>query len=251
MCTTDVSRRMSLWLASVCVVFCCLLGACMGGPGSTSPGSSAALATQEAYARLNASVVPTSTFTLPDAGVAASIPVSSHPDITVESGNATHLTFVGAATQTISTNLYALPYAKKANAVTISFGQNIGQALVITIPRQASLSVTLTTGNVVVESVQGQVDVTLASGTIQLKNFSPRGTDTLSIKSGTIGVTFAQDASCSLKAQTDFGAIVSGYASIAEKRTGMRAEAAGSIHGGTGAIVSLATVYGSISIGPA
>lgn len=241
----NVSRKISLRVLIVLLPFLCLLSACASGPAA--PARSSTNSTSKP-----ASPVGTApTITLPAEGVAATIPVGPQPEIFVESGSAKQLTFVGSAARSISTNLYALPYKKEGNKVYISFGQTIDQALVIQIPRQASLTVTLTEGNVSVETIQGAVNITLTGGTINLKNFTPQGTDTIQTGSGTIGVTFAKNASCSLKAQTNFGAITSGYATISEKRSGQKAEASGTIRGGTGATVSLTVDHGSISLGPA
>jgi hypothetical protein len=56
------------------------------------------------------------------------------------------LTIIGANTQSISSNSYALPYRKKGQAIDLNFGQTIPH-MQITIPIQATLTVTLTAGN--------------------------------------------------------------------------------------------------------
>ncbi len=222
-----------------------LLSACASGPASPTTAT-----TSITPHNTGAPASPVSTITLPDEGVAATIPMGSKPDITVESGSAKQLTLLGSNTQSISSDSYALPYRKKGNAVSINFGQTIAQPIKLTIPAQSTLTVTLTAGNVVVENIQGQVTITLTSGTIQLKNFTPHATSTITAQSGTIGATFAKQASCDLNAQTNFGAIVSGYATIREKRSSMKAQASGIIGHGSSTIVNLTTSYGSISIGP-
>jgi hypothetical protein len=242
--TANVSRNASLCLSVTLLSFLCLLSACAGGftsPVSTAPGST------------SKPTSPTSTqptLSLPDEGVAATIPVNPKPDIFVEGGSAEQLTFVGTDTKNISTNLYALPYKKKGNRVDISFGQPLGQALEIQIPRESNLTVTLTEGNVTVTTLQGPVDIHLTNGTIHLKDFTPSGTNTIQTESGTIDVTFAKDASCSLKAQTSFGTIVSGYAAISGKRNGEADEASGSIRNGSKTTVTLTVGSGSITLGP-
>lgn len=179
------------------------------------------------------------------------IPVKTSPDIVVKSENAALLTFVASdAQQNISTSQFSLPYKKEGNKVTIDFGEAVVQNLEIKVPRRSNLTLIMNTGNVIVDSIQGQVTMTLASGTIQLKNFAPRGTNTITTKSGTINVTFAATSSCNIKAQTGFGAIVSHYAAISEVRNGMQAKASGAIGNGSGASVNLVGEYGSITFGP-
>ena len=245
MLTAGISRKVLLRFLVPLLSFLCLLSACASGPvapphaGPTSPGAS------------TSPVATAPTISLPDDGVAATIPVRPNPEIFVESGSAKQLTFVGSDTTSISTKTYSLPYKKAGDKVYINFGQTIGQPLVIQIPRKASLTVTLTEGNVSVETIQGSVNITLTGGTISLKNFTPQGTDTLQTENGTIDITFAKDASCSLKAQTSFGAITSGYAAIRATRNGEKASASGTIRGGSGATVNLTVDHGSITIGPA
>lgn len=241
---TSVSRKAALRLSVILLLFLCLLSACASGPATSTSTSTTSGST-------SGPASPASTITLPDEGVAATIPVGPQPEISVEGGSARQLTFVGSDTPSISTNLYALPYKKKGNTVDISFAQPLSQALEIQIPRGASLTVTLTEGNVVVNTIQGLVNVTLTSGTIRLTNFTPHGTDTIQTESGLIDVTFAKDASCSLKAQTNFGTIISGYAAISARRSGERANASGTIRNGSGATVNLTVGSGSITLGPA
>jgi Putative adhesin len=179
------------------------------------------------------------------------IVVGPQPKIIVKSVSAAQLTFVASDTQkNISTNGFSLPYQKQGNTVTIDFGEAVMQSLEIKIPRASNLSVTLGSGNIVVNSLQGQVAMTLTNGTIHLKNFTPLGTNTITSKSGTIDVSFANKSSFHLNAQTKFGAIVSRYAAISEKRSGMQDEASGPIGNGSGATVNLQGEYGSITIGP-
>lgn len=237
-----VRRTIALLLSVFLLLLLSLLSACTSGSASS---------TSSTPTRTSGTPLPKSTLSLPDEGVAATVPVGAHPDIVVESGNASQLTLVGADTENLSTTSYAIPYKKKGNQVLINFGQTISQPIEIQMPRAANLTVTLTAGNVVVDSIQGQVAITLNNGTIQVKNFTPHGTSTIEAQSGTINVTFAKKASCSLKIQTDFGAIVSGYPAIKEKRNNMKAEASGTISNGDGATVKLTTGYGSITIGPA
>ncbi len=225
-----------------------LLSACVGDPASSTTATTQPTSTTQRNTGAPAS--PVSTITLPNEGVAATIPVGSKPDITVESGSAKQLTLLGSDTHSISSDSYALPYRKKGNAVSINFGQTIAQPIKVTIPAQSTLTVTLTAGNVIVENIQGQVTITLTNGTIQLKNFTPYATSTITVQSGTIDATFAKQTSCDLNAQTEFGAIVSGYAAIREKRSSMKAQASGIIGHGSSTIVNLTTSYGSISIGP-
>lgn len=243
MCTANRAQHVPLCLSLVLLASLCLLNACAGGP--TSPTHTATSTSTP----LPASPVPT--FALPAVGVAAIIPVGSAPEITVESGSAKQLTFIGSDTRSISTNLYALPYKKDGNRVYITFSQPLSQALEIHIPRAATLTVTLTEGNVTVDALQGPLNITLTSGTIHLKNFTPRGKDTIQTGSGLIDVTFAKDAACNLKAQTNFGTIVSGYATISMQRDGEKAQAAGIIKNGSGASVNLIVGAGTITLGPA
>jgi hypothetical protein len=198
----------------------------------------------------NASTTSSQTETGMDDEVAATIQTGTKPKIVVKGENAALLTFVGTDTQSISSGTLALPYKKEGNTVTIDFGKTITQELEIKIPHQASLSVVLANGNVVIETIQGQVGVTLTSGTIRVKNFTPGGTNTIATKNGTIDVTFATKASCSLKARTDFGAITSGYSAIHEQRNASRSEASGKIGNDSETTVNLTAGYGSITIGP-
>lgn len=238
-------RNMFLLFSLALLAFAGLLSACADGPASSpAPG----LATPRST---GVPLSPVSTITLPDEGVAATIPVGPTADITVESGSAKQLTFIGADTRSISSNSYALPYRKKGNAITISFGQVLAEALEITLPARSHLTVTLTTGNVSVENFQSQVTVALTSGTIQLKKFAPHGISTITVQSGTIDVTFVKQAACRLNARTDFGAIISGYPAIPEKRSGMQAQAAGVIGNDADSGVDLTTNSGSISFEPA
>jgi hypothetical protein len=250
MSPANVSRKRSLHYSILFLLCFCLLSACTSGSNpSTGPAS-----VSGSVSPTNSSVseVPSSdpTVNLPDTGVAATIPVGPNPNVTVMSGSATQLTFIGSDTSSISTNLYALPYDKEGTNVIINFGQTIAHALEIKIPQKASLTINLTNGNLIVDSFNGQIGVTMTSGTIQIKNFTPYGTNTIVTQNGTIAATFTKNASCSLKAQTSFGAVVSGYTAISEKRTGMKAEASGTLNSGTGATVNLTTGYGSITIGP-
>ncbi len=170
----------------------------------------------------------------------------------MKSENAAQLTFVGSDTQkNISTDRFSLPYKKAGNKVTIDFGEAVVQNLEIKVPREANLNVILANGNVVVSSIQGQVTMTLANGTIHMHNFTPLGTSTIQSKNGTIDATFNNKTSCILKAQTNFGAIVSHYSAISEKRSGNQANASGIIGNSSGATVNLVGRYGSITIGPA
>jgi len=242
MSMTKGSRKTSFILAGMLLLAVSLLSACAASPASSTsstPGKTTGTASTKAA------------LVLPDQGVAASIPVGLNPEIVVESGNATQLTFIGSDTENLSTGSYAIPYKKKGNKLLINFGQTLGQPMEIKLPYETNLTVTLTSGNVTVDTIQGQVVVSVNNGTIHLKNFTPRGTDTIETRTGTIEATFAQNASCQLKAQTQFGAIVSGYPAIKEKRDGMKAEASGTISNGSGAMVTLTTESGSITIGPA
>lgn len=245
MYAASVSRKMPHCFSLVLLFFLCLLSACANGPttpAQTSAGSTVGPA-------LPTSTVPT--ISLPNDGVAASIPLEPNPEIFVQGGSATQLTFVGMDTTNISTTTYALPYKKQGNKIYVEFGQALAPALEIHIPRQAQLTVTLTEGNVTVNNLQGPANITLTSGTIHLKNFTPHGTSILQTKSGTIDVTLAKDASCSLTAQTSFGTIVSGYPTLHEKRSGETDSATGSINHGAGTTLNLSVNYGSITIGPA
>lgn len=243
MCTANRAHHVPLCLSLILLASLCLLSACAGGPAA--PAHTA----RPTSTPLPASPVPT--FALPAVGVAATIPVGPAPEITVESGSAKQLTFIGSDTQSISTNLYALPYKLDGNRVYITFSQPLSQALEIHIPRAATLTVTLTEGNVTVDTIQGPVNITLTSGTIQLKNFTPRGKETIQTESGLIDVTFAPNAACKLKAQTNFGTIVSSYATINMQRDGEKAQAAGIIKNGAGASVNLIVGTGTITLGPA
>jgi hypothetical protein len=184
-------------------------------------------------------------------GDSSYIVVGPQPKIIVKSASAAQLTFVASDTQkNISTNQFSLPYQKQGNTVTIDFGEAVVQSLEIKIPAEANLSVTLGSGNIVVNSLKGQVVMTLANGTIHLKNFTPLGTNMITSKSGTIDVSFAHNSSFHLKAQTKFGAIVSRYSTLSEKRSGMQDEASGTIGNSSGATVNLMGGYGSITLGP-
>lgn len=230
----------------VCLsALCCLLSACSSGPFSQTPTYS--IATPNVT---SGPPSPAPTIVLPDEGVAANIPVSANPNIFVASGNAKQLTFIGTDTKSIATNLYAMDYLKEGNTTIVNFGQSLSQPLEIMIPRGANLTVKMNNGNVTVDSLQGQVSITLVSGTIQLKNFTPHGTGTIETKSGTIDVTFAKNASCNLTAQTNFGTIVSNYPAISQKRTGTKVEAAGMISNSSRTTVNLKVTYGSITLSP-
>lgn len=240
----NVSRQTCFFLSLTLLLLLTLLTACAGGPSSPTP---AANSTHEPTTPR--SVVPTSS--QPAEGVAATIPAGSHPEIDVESGSAAQLTFIGSDTTNISTNVYSLPYKKKGNRITISFGQAISQALEITIPRQANLTVTVTEGNVTVENLQGSLNVTLTRGTIHIKKLTPRGINTIQTENGTIDLTLAPSASCHLKAQTSFGAVISGYPTLTEKRDGEGDQVNGVLHDGSQTNVNLIVHYGTITIGPA
>jgi Putative adhesin len=232
--------RLRFILPSLLCLVVLLLSACASTPASSTY-------TTSAY--------PTSSTNNTSAANAADssfIVVGPRPDIIVKSENAAQLTFVGSDTQqNISTDRFSLPYKKQGNKVTIDFGEAVVQNIEIKVPRAANLTVILPSGNVVVASIQGQVAMTLGSGTIHIMNFSPIGTNTIQSKSGTIDVSFANKTSCSLKAQTNFGAIVSHYAAISEKRNANEVAASGVIGIGSGALVNLIVKYGSITLGPA
>lgn len=181
-------------------------------------------------------------------GDALHILVSTRPQILVKGKNAV-LSFLGSdAQQTISTERMSLPYTKVGNKVTIDFGETVIQNLTIRIPRESDLSVMLANGSVTTDTIQGQVVTQLGSGTIHLKNFTPRGRSMLKTQNGTIDVHFARQISCNLHAQTGFGAISSGYPTITEKRSGMQAEASGMIGNAAGTMVNLVVGYGSITV---
>ncbi len=240
MFTSHTSQSLRfIFLSSLCLVLL-ILSACAGTPtSSTSTAASAYPASS------------TDNTSAGNVGDSSYIVVGPRPEIIVKSENAAQLTFVGSDTQkNISTDRFSLPYKKAGNKVTIDFGEAVVQSLEIKVPREANLNVILANGNVVVNSIQGQVAMTLASGTIHIKNFTPLGKTTIQSKNGTIDVTFANKSSCSLKAQTNFGAIVSRYSAISEKRNGMQDEASGTIGSGSGATVNLVGGYGSITIGP-
>jgi hypothetical protein len=240
MFTSHITQKASIHLHLVLLSSLCLLvltlNACASAPTSgtyptTSTDSSASTAS---------------------VGDTSYIVVGPQPKIIVRSVSAAQLTFVASDTQkNISTNQFSLPYQKQGNTVTIDFGEAVVQNLEIKIPREANLSVTLGRGNIVVNSLQGQVTMTLANGTIHLKNFTPLGTNTITSKSGTIDVSFAHNSSFSIKAQTRFGAIVSRYSTLTEKRSGMQDEASGTIGNGSRATINLMGGYGSITLGPA
>ena len=197
------------------------------------------------------STYPTTSASTPSVGDTSYIVVGPQPKIIVKSVSAAQLTFVASDTQkNISTNGFSLPYQKQGNTVTIDFGEAVVQSLEIKIPRATNLNVTLGSGNIVVNSLQGQVTMTLANGTIRLKNFTPLGTNTITSKSGTIDVSFAHNSSFRIKAQTGFGTIVSRYSTLTEKRSGMQDEASGTIGNGSRATVNLVGGYGSIVLGP-
>ncbi|HZR39122.1 MAG TPA: hypothetical protein VFB12_03345 [Ktedonobacteraceae bacterium] len=231
MFTANISRKVSMRPRFVLPPFFCLILLILSACTSQSTSS-----------------VPTPTAAKGDA---LYIPVSKKPEIIVKSENAAQITVVGSdIVQTISTDRMSLPYKKEGNKVTIDFGETVIEHVEIKIPRQASLSVTLKEGNIAVDTIQGQVSITLNNGPIRLMNFTPLGTNTITTKNGTINTTFDK-ASCNLKAQTDVGAIVSGYSTIKEKRSGMKDEASGIIGTGSAATVNLVARYGSITLGPA
>jgi hypothetical protein len=240
MFTSYIPQRFRfIFLASLCLVVL-ILSACAGTPdASTSIGSSA---------------YPTSSTDNPAAGNAEDssyIVVGPKPEIIVKSENAALLTFVGSDTQkNISTNGFSLPYKKVGNTVTIDFGQAVVESLEIKIPSEANLDIILASGNISVNSIHGQLAMTLGSGTIHIKDFSPLGKNTIQSKNGTIDVTFDAKTSCNFKAQTNFGAVISHYAAISDKRSGMQDEASGTIGNGSGAMVNLVGRYGSITFGP-
>ena len=241
MFTSPISQRFRfIFLSSLCLIVL-ILNACASTPASnTYTGTSA---------------YPTSSTDSTSAGNAEDssyIVVGPKPEIIVKSENAAQLTFVGSDTQkNISTARFSLPYKKEGNKVTIDFGEAVVQNLEIKVPRAANLDVILAAGNVVVNSIQGQLTMMLANGTIRIKDFTPLGKNTIQSKNGTIDVSFADKSSCSLKAQTKFGAIISRYAAISEKRSGMQDQASGTIGNGSGAMVNLVGGYGSITLGPA
>ncbi len=194
---------------------------------------------------------PTSSPATASVGDTSYIVVGPHPEIIVKSVSAAQLTFTASDTQkNISTSGFSLPYTKQGNKVTIDFGEAVVQPLEIKIPREASLSITLGSGNIVVNSLQGQITMTLSNGTIHLKNFTPLETNTITAKSGTIDVSFAHNSSFHIKAQTKFGAIISHYSTLNEQRSGMQDEASGTIGNASGATVNLTGNYGSITLGP-
>jgi hypothetical protein len=244
MFTASISQKVSIRLRFIFQSSLCLLVLILSACAST-PASSTYTAT---------STYPTSSTdntTTGNTEDSSYIVVGPRPEIIVKSENAAQLTFVGSDTQkNISTDRFSLPYKKEGNKVTIDFGEAVVQSLEIKVPREANLNIILANGNVVVSSIQGQLAMTLASGTIQIKNFAPMGKNTIQSKNGTIDVTFADKSSCSLKAQTNFGAIVSRYSAINEKRSGMQDQASGTIGSGSGATVNLVGGYGSITIGP-
>ncbi len=120
----------------------------------------------------------------------------------------------------------------------------------ITIPIQATLTVTLTAGNMTIDNLQGQLTVTLGSGTIHVTHFTPTGTSAITTGSGTIDVTFTPLAACQLTAQTAFGSIVSRYPSIQPLRNGMQSHASGTLGSPKNTSVQLKVTDGSISLGP-
>ena len=229
-----------IFLSSLCLV-ALVLSACASTPASSTPVGTNANPTSNADSTSTANV-----------GDSSYIVVGPRPEIIVKSENAAQLTFVGSDTQkNISTDRFSLPYKKEGNKVTIDFGEAVVQSLEIKVPLEANLNVVLANGNVVVNSIQGQVAMTLGNGTIHIKNFTPMGKNTIQAKNGTIDVTFANKSSCSLNAQTNFGAVVSHYPAISEKRSGMQDQASGTIGSGSGATVNLVGGYGSITFGPA
>lgn len=233
----EASHRLRFMFLSAFGLILLMLSACAGLPDANT----------------TSTYTPSSTTTTPASSMkdALYIPVSANPNIVVKSVSAARLTFVASDTQqNISTSRFSLPYKKQGNTVTIDFGETVVQDLEIKVPRQTNLTIMLTEGNIIVDSIQGQVAIALSSGTIQMKNFAPYGTNTIASKNGTIDVTFAAHSSCSLKAQTDFGAIVSRYSAISQQRNGMQAKASGTIGSGSGAIVNLSGGYGSITFGP-
>ncbi len=188
----------------------------------------------------------------PAIGDTSYIAVGPKPEIVVKAESAAQITLLGSDTQqTISTPKMSLPYQKQGNKVTIDFGKTVVHDLQIKIPSAANLTVLIASGNVVVNTIQGQVTMTLANGTIHMTQFTPLGTSTIQAKNGTIDVSFAHNISCSLNAQTDFGAVASSYPTLREKRSAMKDEATGNIGSGTGAKVNLMTNNGSITVGPA
>ena len=143
---------------------------------------------------------PTSSPATASVGDTSYIVVGPRPEIIVKSVSAAQLTFTASDTQkNISTSGFSLPYTKQGNKVTIDFGEAVVQPLEIKIPREASLSITLGSGNIVVNSLQGQIAMTLTNGTIHLKNFTPLETNTITAKSGTIDVSFAHNAAFRLR----------------------------------------------------
>jgi hypothetical protein len=232
---TNISRkafvqpRLTL-LSFFCLVLLILLSSCTNGTGA------------------DATVAATTTSI---GGDTSYIPVSANPEITVKSENVVQLTLTGTDTQSISTAQLALPYTKDGNKITIDFGQTVVQPLEIKIPRAANLNLTVANGNVIIDTIQGQIVTTLNSGTIKIKNFTPSGTNNIQTKNGTIDVAFGDTTSCNVQAQTNFGAIVSSYATISQKRNAMKATASGTIGNSSGTTVNLTVGYGSITVGRA
>lgn len=180
----------------------------------------------------------------------STIPVEANPDIIIKSVNANQLSFIGTNQQSITADTHTFAYEKEGNSVTIDLGETVEKPLEIQIPREANLTIHLENGNIAIDTLQGQVSIALISGTISVKNFTPSGINEITTKSGTIDVTFTEQATCNLTAHTNFGAIVSNYTEITEKRDKMKSNAEGIIGKESDINVNLAAESGSITLGP-
>ncbi|HET8840269.1 MAG TPA: hypothetical protein VFN35_02325, partial [Ktedonobacteraceae bacterium] len=87
----NAPRNVALLLSIISFLLIYPLSSCADNPASSIPSTPVQGNSQGA-------ITPGSTLALPSEGVAAIVPVSSHPNIIVQSGSAVQLTFVGADT---------------------------------------------------------------------------------------------------------------------------------------------------------
>jgi Putative adhesin len=181
------------------------------------------------------------------------IPVDQKPDISIKVSDVALLTLTGSDTQqAISTSQMSMPYQKQGNQVSIDFGQVVLHQLEIKIPHEANITIIVTNGNIVMNSLQGQLSISLKSGTIHVNKLTPVSSNAIQNTNGTIDVTLTQNIACSIQAQTSFGAIISGYSNLKEQRSGMQDKTSGNIGNDTGnTSINLVTQTGSISVKPA
>ncbi len=201
--------------------------------------------------------------------VTKSIAVSDHPKVIIHSNNG-HITLHGSSnsnqvnisgTSSASDNTNTFAYDKTNNSVTINEstqggdrpnfkGRDTNTNLDIAVPQDADVQINASDGQVVVNDVQGKMDIQTNIGQINMTNvhltdgsslktgagqitfdgsINAKGTYQFESDMGTIGVTLPNSSTFTVDAQTEVGSTHSDFPGIVSGREGTSSTLKGTV----------------------